>query len=141
MFIVYVSVYLISLQEKNKVMEVFDYCMEVFKDDLNYTNEIRQKTIERLCLPLLEYITSKSLEEFFKKHIKFFVQSLEEKFNKYVESEFETQLINKICCYKMIAMMYQKLNKDDFTSPTSEIVLAFIPNPVTGKELTSALSK
>ena len=110
-------------------------------EESKYQNTIRQKVIERLCIPLLEHVSSITLVNFFKTNIKFFVETLDMKFNKFLEEAFERQLINKICVFKMVAMMYQKLDKDDLVSNTSEILLAYISNPVTGKELTTALSK
>ncbi|XP_066926586.1 DNA-dependent protein kinase catalytic subunit-like [Clytia hemisphaerica] len=130
-----------SLEEKKKASEVFNYCMEVFKDEISYTNHIRQMAIERLCLPLLEHTSSKTLEEFFVTHIRYLVNCIEEKFNKYVAEEYEKQIINKTCAFKVISLMYQKLDKQDFTSMTSPILLAFLPKPATGKELTTAISK
>ena len=74
--------------------------MEVFKDELSYTNQIRQMAIERLCLPLLEHTNSNTLEEFFVAHIRSLVDCVEEKYNKYVDEEYQKQIINKTCAFK-----------------------------------------
>lgn len=115
--------------------------MKVFKDDLVYTNSIRQMSVQRLLLPLLEHASTDEMRRFYVTHIGHLVECLEEKFNKYVSEEFEKQLINKSCCYDTLALMYQKLDKEALTSITSPIVLAFLPKPATGRELTTAISK
>ena len=130
-----------SLQEKKKCQEIFDYCMQVFKDDLVYTNTIRQMAVQRLLLPLLEHAFADDLQRFYVTHIRHMVECVEEKFNIYISEEFEKQLLNKTCSYDLLALMYQKLDKDALTSITSPIVLAFLPKPATGRELTTAISK
>ena len=92
-------------------------------------------------LPLLEHASTDEMRRFYVTHIGHLVECLEEKFNKYVSEEFEKQLINKSCCYDTLALMYQKLDKEALTSITSPIVLAFLPKPATGRELTTAISK
>ena len=115
--------------------------MQVFQDDLVYTSDIRKMSMQRLLLPFLEHASTEDIKRFYVIHIGQLVACVEEKFNKYVSEEYQKQLLNKTCAYDTLALMYQKLDKETLTSITSSIVLAFLPKPATGRELTTAISK
>lgn len=122
-------------------MQIFKHCMDAFMDENKYQNELRQGVIERVCIPLLNHISVHNIREFFKANIASLTAQIQSKFTKNSEEAFEIQLINKTCCFKIITLMYGLISKDDLSSPTAEIVKAYMPNPVKGNELTSFLSR
>ena len=113
----------------------------MFQDKKTYANVFRRNVIERILLVVLNYTTAFNVRTFFTKNIKFLMEVVELRLSKVNGDEFEIQLIDKICCYKMLSLLFQLVNKSYFTTTTSEILKAFCVNPSTGKELTSALSK
>ena len=121
--------------------KLFHYCINLFGDKKSYPNIFRRNVIERILLVTLNHTKEFDIREFFIKNIKILMEILEQRFNKFKEDEFEIQLIDKICSYKILSLMFQLLNKTAFTSTSSEILKAFCGDPKTGKELTSALSK
>lgn len=58
------------------------------------------------------------------------------------EFTFDTQITKKMCYYKILAMMYSRLSKDDVHSKESKINQAFHGSCITeGNELTKILLK
>ena len=121
--------------------QIFQYCIDLFGDKKTNANVFRRNVIERILLVTLNHTAAFNVRAFFTKNIKFLMEVVELRLNKISEHEFEIQLTDKICSYKMLSLLFQLVNKSYFTTTTSEIVKAFCVNPSTGKELTSALSK
>ena len=115
--------------------------MKIFNDELKYADDLRAEIIDRVCIPLLNGITWINLQSFFQRNIVMLTSHINEKFNKSLQSKFASQLINKICCFNVLSLMYELLDKEELCSATSAIVQAFYPNPSSGKELTAFLSK
>ena len=127
--------------DKTNVEIVFDYCFDIFNDDTKYPNIFRRGVIERICVPCLQHLSIFQLKVFYKKNIKMLTNHIEERFNKFLVECLEIQIINKICCFKIISIMFEFLGKSEISSPSSEIALAYSPQSTTGKELTSFLSR
>ena len=127
--------------DSKKLAVFFDQCFNIFSDEHKFPNTLRQRIITRICIPTLNHISLYNLKEFFKTNIKLLAGHVETKFTKFSEQLFESQLINKICSYKILLLMYQSFGKDELSSSTSELVRAFLPNPTTGKEMTTFLSR
>ncbi|KAK3728488.1 hypothetical protein QZH41_002349 [Actinostola sp. cb2023] len=64
-------------------------------------------------------------------------------FDKPSDPMFENQIISKLCCFKLIEVLYTRLNKNDLNSPQSPINKAYCDavQIKTGKELTMAITK
>ena len=57
------------------------------------------------------------------------------------ESVFESQLVSKLCCFELLAVLYARLEKTDLNSMESRINKAYCTQVKTGKELTMAITK
>lgn len=57
------------------------------------------------------------------------------------ESVFESQITSKRCCYKLLDVLYARLEKTDVNSMESRINRAYCSDVKTGKELTMAITK
>ena len=57
------------------------------------------------------------------------------------ESVFESQITSKRCCYKLLDVLYARLEKTDVNSMESRINRAYCRDVKTGKELTMAITK
>ncbi|XP_065679642.1 DNA-dependent protein kinase catalytic subunit isoform X1 [Hydra vulgaris] len=144
---VYEKVILPALQmfaknlKENDVDIVLDLSVKMFNDESKYADDIRAVIIDRVCIPLLNEVSWISLKQFFQRNILVFTSHIDEKFNKLLQSKLASQLINKICSFNVLSLMYELLGKEELTSATSTIVQTFCPNSSTGKELTVFLSK
>ena len=54
---------------------------------------------------------------------------------------FENQLVSKLCCFELLAVVYARLEKTDLNSMESRINKAYCGEVKTGKELTMAITK
>ena len=54
---------------------------------------------------------------------------------------FESQLVSKLCCFELLAVLYGRLEKTDLNSVESRITKAYCSEVKTGKELTMAITK
>ena len=58
------------------------------------------------------------------------------------DTVLETQLVSKMCAFKLVGLLYQRLPAVAVSSPESSINKAFCKTGVkTGKELTQAVTK
>ncbi|XP_052014740.1 DNA-dependent protein kinase catalytic subunit isoform X2 [Apodemus sylvaticus] len=111
------------------------------KDDLP-SNVTRQALVDRSLLTLLCHCDSDTLKEFFSRIVVDAIDVLKSRFTKLNEFTFDTQITKKMCYYKMLAVMYSRLLKDDVHSKESKINQAFHGSCVAeGNELTKTLLK
>ncbi|XP_060247015.1 DNA-dependent protein kinase catalytic subunit isoform X1 [Meriones unguiculatus] len=111
------------------------------KDDLP-SNVTRQAFVDRSLLTLLCHCDLDTLKEFFSRIVVDAIDVLKSRFTKLNEFTFDTQITKKMCYYKMLAVMYSRLSKDDVYSKESKINQAFHGSSVTeGNELTKILLK
>ena len=57
------------------------------------------------------------------------------------DPNFESQLVSRLCCFKLLEVLYTRLSKTDLNSPESAINKAHCTDVKTGKELTMAITK
>ncbi|ERE76154.1 DNA-dependent protein kinase catalytic subunit [Cricetulus griseus] len=111
------------------------------KDDLP-SNVTRQAFVDRSLLTLLWHCDLDTLKEFFSRIVVDAIDVLKSRFTKVNEFTFDTQITKKMCYYKMLAVMYSRLSKDDVHSKESKINQAFHGSCITeGNELTKILLK
>ncbi|GAB1300036.1 DNA-dependent protein kinase catalytic subunit [Apodemus speciosus] len=111
------------------------------KDDLP-SNVTRQAFVDRSLLTLLWHCDLDTLKEFFSRTVVDAIDVLKSRFTKLNEFTFDTQITKKMCYYKMLAVMYSRLLKDDVHSKESKINQAFHGSCVAeGNELTKTLLK
>ncbi|XP_051006522.1 DNA-dependent protein kinase catalytic subunit [Acomys russatus] len=111
------------------------------KDDLP-SNVTRQAFVDRSLLTILGHCDLDTLKEFFNRIVVEAIDVLKSRFTKLNEFTFDTQITKKMCYYKMLAVMYSRLSKDDVHSKESKINQAFHGSCVAeGNELTKILLK
>ncbi|XP_021065597.1 DNA-dependent protein kinase catalytic subunit [Mus pahari] len=106
------------------------------------SNVTRQAFVDRSLLTLLWHCDLDTLKEFFSRIVVEAIDVLKSRFTKLNEFTFDTQITKKMCYYKMLAVMYSRLLKDDVHSKESKINQAFHGSCVAeGNELTKTLLK
>ncbi|XP_028413162.1 DNA-dependent protein kinase catalytic subunit-like [Dendronephthya gigantea] len=129
----------LKLQQARKALDI---CFDVFtKKDTEYRNLTRRAAIDKVCLVLLRASSTSVFREFYVDHIKNIMEIIETRFSKATDSVFESQLVSKLCCFKLLALLYARLEKTDVSSMESRINRAYNNDVKTGKELTMAITK
>ncbi|XP_017172381.1 DNA-dependent protein kinase catalytic subunit isoform X2 [Mus musculus] len=106
------------------------------------SNVTRQAFVDRSLLTLLWHCDLDTLKEFFSRIVVDAIDVLKSRFTKLNEFTFDTQITKKMCYYKMLAVMYSRLLKDDVHSKEAKINQAFHGSRVAeGNELTKTLLK
>ncbi|KAM6971354.1 DNA-dependent protein kinase catalytic subunit isoform 1-T1 [Tautogolabrus adspersus] len=101
-----------------------------------------QAMTERVLLPLSSHCSSKALNDFFVSNISDMTALLLSRFTKSIESAFETQLLKKIGCFKLMELLYSRLPKEEVYSKESRINQAYCRCEKTeGNELSKMLIK
>ncbi|XP_056317923.1 DNA-dependent protein kinase catalytic subunit [Danio aesculapii] len=98
--------------------------------------------IDRVLLPLAFYCSPQALSQFFISNIADIMTTLQTRFTKSVESVFESQIMMKIGCCKLLEVLYSRLPKEEVYSKNSAINQAFCgTGSVEGNELSKNLLK
>ncbi|XP_038201173.1 DNA-dependent protein kinase catalytic subunit [Arvicola amphibius] len=114
----------------------------MFRKDELPSNATRQAYVDRSLLTVLWHCDLDTLKEFFSRIVVDAIDVLKSRFTKVNEFTFDTQITKKMCYYKILAVMYSRLSKDDVHSKESKINHAFHGSCVTeGNELTKILLK
>ncbi|XP_008767155.1 DNA-dependent protein kinase catalytic subunit isoform X1 [Rattus norvegicus] len=104
-------------------------------------SDVTQAFVDRSLLTLLWHCDLDTLKEFFSRIVVEAIDVLKSRFTK-LNDTFDTQITKKMCYYKMLAVMYSRLLKDDVHSKESKINQAFQGSCVAeGNELTKTLLK
>ncbi|CAB4005561.1 DNA-dependent kinase catalytic subunit-like [Paramuricea clavata] len=121
--------------------EALGACFKVFTNDTEYRSLTRRAVIDKVCLVLLRATSTSVIREFYVENIKKIMEIVEARFTKTSESVFESQLVSKLCCFELLAVLYGRLEKTDLNSVESRITKAYCSEVKTGKELTMAITK
>ncbi|KAK7807495.1 hypothetical protein U0070_006783, partial [Myodes glareolus] len=114
----------------------------MFRKDELPSNVTRQAFVDRSLLTVLWHCDLDTLKEFFSRIVVDAIDVLKSRFTKVNEFTFDTQITKKMCYYKILAVMYSRLSKDDVHSKESKINQAFHGSCVAeGNELTKILLK
>ncbi|XP_051572291.1 DNA-dependent protein kinase catalytic subunit-like isoform X3 [Myxocyprinus asiaticus] len=98
--------------------------------------------IDRVLLPLATYCSPHALSQFFITNVAEIMTTLQARFTKSVESVFESQIMMKIGCCKLLEMLYSRLSKEEVYSKNSAINQAFCGTAnAEGNELSKTLLK
>ncbi|KAI4886986.1 hypothetical protein NFI96_023481, partial [Prochilodus magdalenae] len=98
--------------------------------------------LDRVLVPLATYCSAKALSQFFITNVAAIMTTIQARFIKTVESAFESQIIMKIGCCKLLELLYSRLPKDEVYSKDSAINQAFCgPTKAEGNELSKNLLK
>ncbi|XP_062849596.1 DNA-dependent protein kinase catalytic subunit [Trichomycterus rosablanca] len=98
--------------------------------------------LDRVLIPLATHCSAKALAQFFITNVANIMSSLQARFSKSVESTFETQIIMKIGCCRLLELLYSRLPKEEVYSKDSAINQAFCgPAKGEGNELSKSLLK
>ncbi|XP_041669965.1 DNA-dependent protein kinase catalytic subunit [Cheilinus undulatus] len=101
-----------------------------------------QAMMERVLLPLASNCSTKALSDFFIANISDMTALLLSRFTKSNELTFETQLLKKNGCFKMMELLYSRLPKEEVYSKESRINQAYCRLEKTeGNELSKMLIK
>ncbi|XP_065804990.1 DNA-dependent protein kinase catalytic subunit isoform X2 [Labrus bergylta] len=101
-----------------------------------------QAMMERVLLPLSSHCSSKALNDFFVANVSDITALLLSRFTKSNVSEFETQLLKKTGCFKLMELLYSRLPKEEVYSKESRINQAHCRSEKTeGNELSKMLIK
>ncbi|XP_042616499.1 DNA-dependent protein kinase catalytic subunit-like isoform X2 [Cyprinus carpio] len=106
------------------------------------SNSMLMGLIDRVLLPLAFHCSPQALSQFFITNISDIMTTLHARFTESVESEFESQIMMKIGCCKLLEVLYSRLPKEEVFSKNSAINQAFCgTGSAEGKELSKKLLK
>ncbi|XP_048062032.1 LOW QUALITY PROTEIN: DNA-dependent protein kinase catalytic subunit-like [Megalobrama amblycephala] len=89
------------------------------------SNSMLEGLIDRVLLILASYCSPQALSQFFITNIADIMTTLQARFTKSVESVFESQIMMKIGCCKLLEVLYSRLPKEEVYSKNSAINQAF----------------
>ncbi|XP_064600499.1 DNA-dependent protein kinase catalytic subunit-like [Liolophura sinensis] len=122
--------------DKHKLAVDIPYA--IFSKESGFSNEIRRRAVENVTLPLLRQAHKTALIEFFLDNIIWLMEIIQCKTVKGSES----QLINKLCCFQLLELLYSRLSREEVNSKTSSINNKYCKGKVdSGKEMTQAVTK
>ncbi|KAL4648766.1 DNA-dependent protein kinase catalytic subunit isoform X1 [Arapaima gigas] len=98
-----------------------------------------QATLERVLLPLLLHCSCDALRQFCTAAVADIMTALQTRFTKCSEAAFESQVMKKDSCYKLMEVLYSRLPKEELYSKESKINEAFSGGAAEGNELSKAL--
>uniref|UniRef100_A0A3Q3GYR5 DNA-dependent protein kinase catalytic subunit n=1 Tax=Labrus bergylta TaxID=56723 RepID=A0A3Q3GYR5_9LABR len=135
---------LILCRDKKHIMEEsFQTCFQrivINQGDVPMSSML-QAMMERVLLPLSSHCSSKALNDFFVANVSDITALLLSRFTK-VCYEFETQLLKKTGCFKLMELLYSRLPKEEVYSKESRINQAHCRSEKTeGNELSKMLIK
>uniref|UniRef100_A0A9J8AJD6 DNA-dependent protein kinase catalytic subunit n=1 Tax=Cyprinus carpio carpio TaxID=630221 RepID=A0A9J8AJD6_CYPCA len=106
------------------------------------SNSMLMGLIDRVLLPMASHCSPQALSQFFITNIADIMTTLQARFTKSVESVFESQIMMKIGCYKLLEVLYSRLPKEEVYSKNSAINQAFCgTGSAEGNELSKNLLK
>lgn len=106
------------------------------------SNSMLMGLIDRVLLLLASYCSPQALSQFFITNIADIMTTLQARFTKSVESVFESQIMMKIGCCKLLEVLYSRLPKEEVYSKNSSINQAFCgTGSAEGNELSKNLLK
>ncbi|KAL1271164.1 hypothetical protein QQF64_030180, partial [Cirrhinus molitorella] len=106
------------------------------------SNSMLMGLIDRVLLPLASHCSPQALSQFFITNITDIMTTLQARFTKSVESVFESQIMMKIGCCKLLEVLYSRLPKEEVYSKNSAINQAFCgTGSAEGNELSKNLLK
>ncbi|TRY56699.1 hypothetical protein DNTS_012969 [Danionella cerebrum] len=106
------------------------------------SNSMLLGLIDRVLLPLATHCSPQSLSQFFITNIADIMTTVQARFTKSVEAVFESQIMMKIGCCKLLELLYSRLPKEEIYSKTSAINQAFCgTGSAEGNELSKNLLK
>ncbi|XP_049981118.1 DNA-dependent protein kinase catalytic subunit [Alexandromys fortis] len=125
-----------------KQLNLLQSVYTMFRKDELPSNVTRQAFVDRSLLTVLWHCDLDTLKEFFSRIVVDAIDVLKSRFTKVNEFTFDTQITKKMCYYKILAVMYSRLSKDDVHSKESKINQAFHGSCIAeGNELTKILLK
>ncbi|XP_040828526.1 DNA-dependent protein kinase catalytic subunit [Ochotona curzoniae] len=125
-----------------KQLDLLESVYRMFRRDELLPSTTRQAFVDRVLLTLLWHCSLEALREFFSRIVVDAIDMLKLRFMKLNESTFDTQITKKMGYYKMLEVMYSRLQKDDVHSKESKINQVFHGSSITeGNELTKTLIK
>nr|XP_055063378.1 DNA-dependent protein kinase catalytic subunit [Misgurnus anguillicaudatus] len=106
------------------------------------SNSMLMGLIDRVLLPMASHCSPPALSQFFITNIAEIMTTLQTRFTKSVESAFESQIMMKMGCYKLMEMLYSRLPKEEVYSKNSVINQTFCGTAnAEGNELSKSLLK
>uniref|UniRef100_A0A671MAS8 DNA-dependent protein kinase catalytic subunit n=1 Tax=Sinocyclocheilus anshuiensis TaxID=1608454 RepID=A0A671MAS8_9TELE len=106
------------------------------------SNSMLMGLIDRVLLPMASHCSPQALSQFFITNIADIMTTLQARFTKSVESVFESQIMMKIGCCKLLEVLYSRLPKEEVYSKNSAINQAFCSTgSAEGNELSKNLLK
>ncbi|KAL6490371.1 hypothetical protein MHYP_G00007160 [Metynnis hypsauchen] len=115
---------------------------QMFQDKDVPMNSMLMGLLDRVLVPLTTHCSAKGLSQFFITNVAAIMTCLQARFTKAVESAFESQIIMKIGCCKLLELLYSRLPKEEVYSKDSAINSAFCgPVKAEGNELSKNLLK
>ncbi|KAF4110944.1 hypothetical protein G5714_007975 [Onychostoma macrolepis] len=106
------------------------------------SNSMLMGLIDRVLLPMTSHCSPQALSQFFIANIADIMTTLQGRFTKSVESVFESQIMMKIGCCKLLEELYSRLPKEEVYSKNSAINQAFCgTGSAEGNELSKNLLK
>lgn len=121
-----ISRYVVNLNNYLKQNNLLDYIYSIiFGKNPLFRTEHRLNALEKLILKILTSVRKITLIDFYKKYVcTLVIDELDTKFD-LTSPLFVSQLINKVCTYRLIDHMYTILNKDDIFGLNSPIAKVF----------------
>ncbi|XP_053349394.1 DNA-dependent protein kinase catalytic subunit [Clarias gariepinus] len=115
---------------------------QMFQDKDVPQNFMLLGLLDRVLVPLVTHCGAKALAQFFITNVANIMTNLQARFMKSNQSAFESQIIMKIGCCKLLELLYSRLPKEEVYSKDSAINQAFCgPVKTEGNELSKTLLK
>ncbi|XP_027045855.1 DNA-dependent protein kinase catalytic subunit-like [Pocillopora damicornis] len=119
-----------------------DACLSIFFNERDYQAQSRRAVIERICITFLLKTSATARKAFYQDQITKLMSVLEAKELKPTDANFESQVTSKLCCFKLVEILYSQFSKSELNTLESTINKAYVGGDVkTGKELTLAVTK
>ncbi|XP_068717854.1 DNA-dependent protein kinase catalytic subunit-like isoform X1 [Montipora capricornis] len=129
-------------QAPDQAKAAMDMCFAFFLNERDYRLDNRRAVIERVCITFLLNTSLAAVRKFYLHCIKDIMRIIEAKQAKPSDPNFESQVTSKLCCFKLVEILYSRLSKSELNTPESNINSAYAGGDVkTGKEMTMAITK
>ncbi|XP_022778667.1 DNA-dependent protein kinase catalytic subunit-like isoform X5 [Stylophora pistillata] len=128
--------------EPDQAKAAMDVCLSIFFNERDYQTHSRRAVIERICITFLLKTSTTARRAFYQDQIQKLMSVLEAKELKPTDPNFESQVTSKLCCFKLVEILYSQFSKSELNTLESTINKAYVGGDVkTGKELTLAITK
>nr|XP_042898800.1 DNA-dependent protein kinase catalytic subunit isoform X2 [Parasteatoda tepidariorum] len=113
----------------------------IMKSGFDSKSDVLLKIVNKVLILVMQNISLTSFINFFLSHIKEIMKTVKENLS-LASGVKDIHLVKRICCFKLLELMYSTLNKDLLHSKESQIVETYLGRkPEVGNELSTDITK